>query len=128
MRRVTAVYSEHPESDVPLINLIVTMMLIVMGVLELHSRPQGGPFDSQWFQRRFAARHREFQQRLTVQRVPCNSVYAFQFAEKSDFDTHVTHSDIDNDSYDFDLIFLLTFDSRQGIALQLIPTNRISPP
>lgn len=39
MRRVTAMYSKHPESDVSLVDLIVTMMLIVMSVLELDSCP-----------------------------------------------------------------------------------------
>lgn len=72
MRRVTAVHPEHPEGDVPLIDLVVTMMLIVMGVLELDSRPKGGSFNSQGLQCRPAARHREFQQRLAVQGVPCN--------------------------------------------------------
>lgn len=79
VRRVTAVHPEHPESDVSVVELAVTMMLIVMGVLELHSRPQGGPFDSQGFQRRLAARHRELQQRLAVQRVPCNSATCILF-------------------------------------------------
>lgn len=46
VRRVTAMYFKHPESDVSLVELIVTMMLIVMSVFELNSRPQGGPFDS----------------------------------------------------------------------------------
>lgn len=46
MRRITAVHSEYPESDISLVYLTVTMMLIVMGMLELNSRPQGGPFDS----------------------------------------------------------------------------------
>lgn len=70
MRRITAVHPKYPESDISLVYLTVTMMLIVMG--ELNSRPQGGPFDSQRFQCRVAFRQREFQQWLAVQRVPCN--------------------------------------------------------
>lgn len=46
MRRIAAVYSKYPESDISLVYLTVTMMLIVMGMLELNSRPQSGSFDS----------------------------------------------------------------------------------
>lgn len=77
MRRITTVHPKYPESDISLVYLTVTMMLIVMGMLELNSRPQGGPFDSQRLQCRFAARHWEFQQWLAVQRVPCNKTQIF---------------------------------------------------
>lgn len=67
VRRVAAANSEYPESNVPLVGLTLAIMLIMMGVPELDSRPKGCSFDSQRLQRWFSTRHWKLQQRLSVQ-------------------------------------------------------------
>ena len=70
MRRVAAAYSEYPESNVPLVRLTLAIMLIMMGVPELDSRPKGCSFDSKRLQRWLSTGHWKLQQRLPVQRTP----------------------------------------------------------
>lgn len=94
VRRVAAAYSEYPESNVPLIGLTLAIMLIMMGVPELDSRPKGCSFDSQRLQRWFSTRHWKLQQRLSVQRtsyetrsncsVRRENIYSFRIVDKGE--------------------------------------------